>query len=42
MMTRKDKLKTNLDNTLPKTEVDLDTVGRIIDKDARARKKSKI
>jgi hypothetical protein len=41
-MIRKDKLKTNLDNTLPKTKVNLDTVSKIIDKDARARKKSKI
>jgi hypothetical protein len=41
-MKRNTKLKTDLKNTLPKTEVDLDTVGQIIDKDARARKKSKI
>jgi hypothetical protein len=41
-MIRKDKLKTNLDNTLPKTKTDLDAVSQTIDKDARARKRSKI
>ena len=41
-MIRKDKLKTNLDNTLPNTETDLSATRQIIDKDARARKRSKI